>query len=97
MEKVKKELKDSYQRYLKEGLSEGEALSKAISEVKGKHEPEKFSRALQEFLKELLDSYKLENLTEADPFIALIESLYEEFELLKPTLQTILKRLNKER
>jgi uncharacterized membrane protein YheB (UPF0754 family) len=97
MEQVKKELKESYQRHLREGLSEREALSKAILEVSEKHEPEKFSRALQEFLKELLDSYKPENLAEADPLIAFVESLYEEFELLKPVLESFLKRLKKEK
>ena len=97
MEQAKKELRESYQKYLKEGLSGREALSKAISEVREKHEPEKFSRALQEFLKELLDSYKPENLTEADPLIAFVESLQEEFELLKPTLEGLLKRLKKEK
>ncbi|WP_457681228.1 hypothetical protein [Thermovibrio sp.] len=96
MEKAKKDLKETYNRYLKEGLSPQEALSKTISEVKERHSEEVFSKALAEFLKELLESYKPENLAEADPLIAFVESLYEEFQLLKPKIEEFLNKLKGE-
>ncbi|SMO73434.1 hypothetical protein SAMN06269117_1246 [Balnearium lithotrophicum] len=87
MEKAKRDLRETYDKYLKEGLSKEEALSKAISEVRERHEEEKFKRALEEFLKEIIDSYKLENLAEADPVMALVESAYAEWEILWPKVK----------
>lgn len=92
MEKAKQDLKETYDRYLKEGFSQREALSKAIEEVRERHSEESFAAALAEFLRELLESYKPENLAEADPLIAFVETLTEEIELLKPKLLQLLKK-----
>ncbi len=93
MERAKKDLKETYERYLNQGLSEGEALKRTVEEVKERHSEEAFKGALSEFLRELLSSYKPENLTEADPLLAFIESLYQEYEFLKPKLEAFLKKL----
>jgi len=93
MEKVKEDLKRTYSYYLKKGLPQEEALSKALKEVKERHQKEKFEKALEEFLKELFESYKPENLAEADPLLSFVESLYQEYEFLKPKLEGFLKKL----
>jgi len=93
LERAKKDLKETYDRYLKEGLSQREALSKAVEDVKGRHSEEAFTGALGEFLKEILSSYKPENLTEAEPLTAFIEALIEEFQILKPQLRALIDRL----
>jgi len=97
MEKARKDLRETYDKYLKEGLSRKEALSKTIQEVRERHSEESFTAALAEFLKELLESYRPENLSEADPLIAFVEALTEEIELLKPRLLTFLERLKRQR
>ncbi|WP_456455571.1 hypothetical protein [Thermovibrio sp.] len=96
MEKVKEDLKRTYSSYLKEGLPQEEALSKTLKEVRKRHQKEEFEEALEEFLRELFDSYKPENLTEADPLLSFVESLYGEYEFLKPKLEEFLKKLRGE-
>ena len=95
MEKAKRDLQDTYAKYLKEGLSREEALSKTISEVRERHEEEAFKRALEEFLKEILDSYKPENWTEADPVMTLVESAYAEWEVLWPRIKKLFEGTEK--
>jgi len=97
MEKAKRDLKETYRRYLEEGFSESEALRRAVSEVRERHPEEAFKGALSEFLRELLSSYKPENLAEADPLLSFIEALYEEYEFLKPRLEAFFKRLKGEK
>jgi len=96
MEKAKRDLRETYNRYVNQGLSPEEALKRAVSEVKERHSEEAFKGALSEFLRELLSSYKPENLTEADPLLSFIEALYEEYEYLKPKLEAFFKRLKGE-
>ena len=96
MEKAKRDLRETYNRYVNRGLSPEEALKRAVSEVKERHSEEAFKGALSEFLRELLSSYKPENLTEADPLLSFIEALYEEYEYLKPKLEAFFKRLKGE-
>ncbi|ADU97508.1 hypothetical protein [Thermovibrio ammonificans] len=88
MERIKQELQSAYNRHRREGLSHEEALSRAIVEVREKHDSDSFKRALEEFL----NSFKPENLTEADPVTALIEAAYEEYELLLPKVKALFKR-----
>ncbi len=97
MEKAKRDLRETYSRYLAEGLSKEEALKRAVSEVRERHSEEAFKGALSEFLGELLSSYKPENLAEADFLLAFVESLYHEYEFLKPKLEALLKRLKGEK
>jgi hypothetical protein len=87
MNRIKKELQKAYDRHLKEGLPREEALYKAIEEVRPKHDQASFKAALEEFL----NSFKPENLTEADPVTALIEAAYEEYELLLPKIKRLFK------
>jgi len=82
MEKVKKDLKQTFEKYKNEGLSFEEALSKAIVEVRERHGEENFAGAFRGFLKEVLESYKFENLAEADPLVSLLEAIFEEYEIL---------------
>jgi ferritin-like metal-binding protein YciE len=89
MEKVKRELKETYEKHLKEGASQQEALLKTVTELRNKHDREKFKEALKGFLEETLDSFKPENLSEADPVLAFIESAYEEWDILKAKLETL--------
>ena len=96
MEKAKRDLRETYNRYVNRGLSPEDALKRAVSEVKERHSEEAFKGALSEFLRELLSSYKPENLTEADPLLSFIEALYEEYEYLKPKFEAFLKRLKGE-
>ncbi len=96
MENAKEDLKETYSSYLEKGLSSKEALEKAVKEVKERHGEEEFKGALGEFLRELLESYKPENLPEADPLLSFIESLYQEYDLLKPKLKWLLGRLRSE-
>ncbi|RKQ60352.1 hypothetical protein C7457_1613 [Thermovibrio guaymasensis] len=93
MERAKKDLKETFEHYLNQGLSEGEALKRTVEEVKERHSEKAFKGALSEFLRELLSSYKPENLTEADPLLTFVESLYQEYEFLKPKLEAFLKKL----
>jgi len=95
MEKARQDLKETYNRYLKEGLSRQEALSKAVREVGERHPEESFAAALAEFLKELLEAYRPRNLAEADPLISFIEALSEEFELLKLKLGSLLSEFKR--
>jgi hypothetical protein len=89
MEKAKKDLKQAFEKYKNEGLPLEEALSKAIAEVRERHEEENFAGAFRWFLKEVLESYKLENLTEADPFVSLSEAIFEEYEILLAKIRTL--------
>jgi len=93
MERAKEELKKRYNHYLEEGFSREEALLKAVKEVKEGYPEGVFTGALEDFLSEILSSYRLENLPEADPFLSFIESLFEEFNLLKPKLSQLLSKL----
>ena len=95
MEKAKRDLRETYEKYLKEGLSREEALSKTISEVRERHEPETFKRALKEFLKEIADSFSLENWTEEDPVMGVIEAAYAEWEILWPKIKTLFGKREK--
>ncbi|GEM_PF-1003278 len=96
MERAKEDLRKTYSSYLEKGLSSKEALEKAVKEVKERHGEEEFRGALGEFLKELLESYKPENLPEADPLLSFVESLYQEYDLLKPKLKWFLEKLRGE-
>ena len=95
MEKAKKDLKETYEKYLNEGLSREEALSKTISEVRERHEPEAFKEALKEFLKEILDSFSLENWSEEDPVMGVIEAAYGEWEVLWPKIKALFEKREK--
>ncbi|MEO2082458.1 MAG: hypothetical protein ABGX12_00340 [Desulfurobacteriaceae bacterium] len=92
MEKVKRDLKEAYEGYLESGLSKGEALSKAIEDIRGKHDRETFLKALEEFLREVVGSFKPENLTEADPLLSLVESAYAEYEILRGKAENLFKK-----
>lgn len=92
MEKAKKDLRETYEKYINEGLSKEEALSKTISEVRERHSKEKFSEALKEFLKEILDSYSPENWAEEDPVMGVIEAAYAEWEILRPKLKALFEK-----
>ena len=95
MEKAKKDLKETYEKYLDKGLSREEALSKTISEVRERHEPEAFKKALKEFLKELFESYEPENWAEEDPVIGVIEAAYAEWEILWPKIKALFSKREK--
>jgi hypothetical protein len=89
MEKAKKDLKQAFERYKNEGLPFEEALSKAIAEVRERHEEENFTEAFRWFLKEVLESYKLENLAEAGPLVSLSEAIFEEYEILLTKIRAL--------
>jgi hypothetical protein len=82
MERAKKDLKKVFEKYKNEGLPLEEALSKTIADVRERHEKETFTEALKGFLKELSETYKIENLTEVDPLVSLSEAIFEEYEIL---------------
>lgn len=92
MEKAKKDLKETYEKYLNEGLSSQEALSKTISEVRERHSESVFREALKEFLKEILESYTPENWTEEDPVMGVIEAAYAEWEILWPKVKALFEK-----
>ncbi len=82
MEKIKQDLKKSFKEKVEKGLPREEALSQTLVEKREFYEKEEFSEAVKEFLKEIAESYSLENLTEADPLEALAEGIYLEYEFL---------------
>jgi len=92
MEKAKRELKETFEKHVREGLPPEEALTKTIVESRQKHEESKFMEALKEFLKEVGESYSLKDIPEEDPLMALSDSIYLEYELLLPKIKSILKR-----
>ena len=51
MERAKRELKETFEKHVREGLPPEEALTKTIVESRQKHEESKFMEALKEFLK----------------------------------------------
>ena len=89
MEKAKRDLKETYERYIQEGLSREEALSKTISEVRERHPEPDFLKALKDFLKEVVDSYLPENWTEEDPVMGVIEAAYAEWEILRAKVKAL--------
>ncbi len=91
MEKVKRELKESFERHISEGLSPEEALAKAVSESKHRGE-ETFKDALRQLLKEIEESYSLKAIGEEDPLLALADSIYLEYELLLPKIKSLFKK-----
>ena len=95
MEKAKRDLRETYEKYLKEGLSREEALTKTISEVRERHSEKAFKEALKEFLKELIESYSPENWTEEDPVIGVIEAAYAEWEILWPKIKALFSKREK--
>jgi len=89
MEKIKKEIKKSFEENIKKGLSPEEALSKTIVETRNSHDRDSYTEALKSFLKEIEESYSVKNLTEADPLLTLSEYLYLEYELLLAKIKEI--------
>ena len=92
MERAKRDLKETYGKYIKEGLPKEEALSRTISEVRERHPESKFREALKEFLKEVLESYSPENWAEEDPVLGVIEAAYAEWEVLWPRVKSLFKK-----
>ncbi len=92
MEKAKRDLRETYTKYINEGLSREEALSKTISEVRERHSERAFKEALKEFLKEVIESYSPENWTEEDPVMGVIEAAYAEWEVLWPKVKALFKK-----
>ena len=95
MEKAKRDLEKTYERYLGEGFSREEALSKAISEVRERHSEQAFKEALSKFLEEILDSYLPENWSEEDPVMGVIEAAYAEWEVLWPKVKALFSKKRK--
>lgn len=89
MEKARKDLKKTYEKYLNEGLNREEALSKTIAEVRERHSEFAFKEALKDFLKEVADSYLPENWAEEDPIMGVIEAAYAEWEILRPKVKAL--------
>ncbi len=92
MEKAKKDLRETYEKYLNEGLNREEALSKTIAEVRERHSELAFREALKEFLKEIVKSFSLENWSEEDPVMGVIEAAYAEWEILRTKVKALFEK-----